>query len=239
MNHTADPIGTAILDFLSNKNPETIVVESNLTENEEIPVPYLFRKKEELPEKERYALSKAHGRILDVGAGSGAHSLILQQGQQDVVAIDISEKCCTAMTLQGVKHVVCADFFTYHDTEKFDTILLLMNGFGIAGTLDNLEKLLLKCKSLLKPGGIIIGESADILYLFEEEDGSYSIDLNGNYHGEMLYRMSYKNDVGNWFPWLYISADLLIDIADTAGFQMSEIKHGTEDDFIICLQLKK
>ncbi|WP_018342956.1 class I SAM-dependent methyltransferase [Cytophaga aurantiaca] len=239
MTPIADPIGSAILDFLSTKNQNAILVESDQTEDEEIPVPYLFRNKEELPEKEVFALSKAHGRILDVGAGSGAHSLILQSAQQNVVALDVSEKCCEAMKLQGITQIVCADFFTFQDTEKFDTILLLMNGFGIAGTLDNLEPLLQQCKSLLKPGGIIIGESADILYLFEEEDGSCSIDLNGNYYGEMNYRMSYQNEVGNWFPWLYISADLLIDIADKAGFQMSEIKHGTEDDFIIFLQLKQ
>ena len=142
------------------------------------------------------------------------------------------------MKLQGVNQVVCADFFNYQDTEKFDSIFLLMNGFGIAGTLNNLERLLEQCKSLLKPGGIIIGESADILYLFEEEDGSCSIDLNSNYYGEMSYRMSYKKEVGDWFPWLYISADLLIDVADKVGFDLLEIMHGTEDDFVICLQLK-
>jgi SAM-dependent methyltransferase len=239
MTHIADPIGSAILDFLANKNSTNIVVESDLTEAEEIPVPYLFRTKEELPEKEVFALSKAYGRILDVGAGSGVHSLILQNAQQDIVAIDISEKCCEAMKLQGIKHVVCGDFFQYQDSEKFDTILLLMNGFGIAGTLDNLEKLLQQCKSLLKPGGIIIGESADILYLFEEEDGSCSIDLNSNYYGEMSYRMSYKNETGNWFPWLYVSADLLIDAANKTDFELIEIKNGTEDDFIISLQLIK
>lgn len=238
MTHTADPIGSAILDYLSTKNATTILVESNLTEDEEIPVPYLFRTKDELPEKEAFALSKAYGRILDVGAGSGAHSLILQKTQKNVVALDISGKCCEAMKQQGVQHTVCDDFFNYQDVEKFDTILLLMNGFGIAGTLDNLERLLVQCKSLLKPGGMIIGESADILYLFEEEDGSCSIDLNSNYYGEMIYRMSYKNEVGNWFPWLYISADLLIDAANKAGFELIEIKHGTEDDFVICLQSK-
>jgi len=238
MTHIADPLGSAILDFLSDKNSTNILVESNLTEDEEIPIPYLFRTKEELPEKEVFALSKAHGRILDVGAGSGAHSLVLQQAEHNVVAIDISKKCCEAMKLQGIKQVVCKDFFEYQDDEKFDTILLLMNGFGIAGTLDNLEKLLLQCKSLLKPKGIIIGESADILYLFEDEDGSCSIDLNSNYYGEINYRMSYKNEVGNWFPWLYISADLLVDTADKIGFEEIEINIGTEDDFIICLQLK-
>ncbi len=239
MSHNADPIGSAILDYLSNKNSAPIIVESNLTENEEIPVPYLFRTKEELPEKESFALSKAKGRILDVGAGSGTHSLILQQENKNVVALDISKKCCEAMQLQGIQNCICIDFFEYTDEDKFDTILLLMNGFGIAGTLEHLDHLLLHCKSLLKPGGIIIGESADILYLFEEEDGSCSIDLNSNYYGEMSYRMSYKNEVGNWFPWLYVSTDLLIDVATKIGFQLGELKQGIEDDFIICLQLEK
>jgi SAM-dependent methyltransferase len=238
MAHIADPIGSAILDFLSNKNTTNIVVESNLTEDEEIPIAYLFRTKEELPEKEVFALSKVHGRILDVGSGSGAHSLILQNAKQNVVALDISEKCCEAMKLQGIGHIICGDFFEYQDAEKFDTILLLMNGFGISGTLEKLEKLLQQCKSLLKPGGVVIGESADILYLFEDEDGSCSIDLNSNYYGEMTYRMSYKDEVGDWFPWLYVSADLLIDAANKIGFEQIEITYGTEDDFVICLQLK-
>ncbi|HSY62921.1 MAG TPA: class I SAM-dependent methyltransferase [Cytophaga sp.] len=239
MAHIADPIGSAILDFLLNKNTPNIVVESNLTEDEEIPVAYLFRTKEELPEKEVFALSKVHGRILDVGAGSGAHSLILQHAKQNIIALDISEKCCEAMKLQGIDRIVCSDFFEYQDAEKFDTILLLMNGFGIAGTLEKLEKLLQQCKSLLKPGGVVIGESADILYLFEDEDGSCSIDLNSNYYGEMTYRMSYKDEVGDWFPWLYVSADLLIDAANKIGFEQIEIKPGTEDDFVICLRLKE
>jgi SAM-dependent methyltransferase len=238
MTHIADPLGSAIIDFLSGNVSTNIIVESNLTEEEEIPTPYLFRTKEDLPEKEIFALSKVHGRILDVGAGSGVHSIILQQAGQNVVAIDISQKCCDAMKQQGIKEVVCKDFFEYQDAEKFNTILLLMNGFGIAGTLNNLENLLLQCKLLLKPGGVIIGESADILYLFEEEDGSCNIDLNSNYYGEMSYRMKYKNEVGNWFPWLYISADLLIDEANKLGFERIDIKHGDEDDFIICLRLK-
>jgi len=238
MTSTVDPLGSAIKDFLSHTNNPSIEVESNLTENEEIPVPYLFRTKEQMPAKEIFALSKAQGRILDVGAGSGAHALALQQEGKDVVALDISVKCCEAMKEQGISNVICQDFFEFDDKEKFDTILLLMNGFGIAGTLDNLEPFIEKCKSLLKPEGIIIGESADILYLFEEEDGSVNIDLNGNYHGEMQYRMIYKNEVGNWFPWLYVSADLITDIAENIGFQMIDFYEGNEDDFVICLKLQ-
>ncbi|WP_299253632.1 class I SAM-dependent methyltransferase [uncultured Cytophaga sp.] len=238
MKPTSDPFGNAVIEYLSNKSDAKITVESNLTEDEEIPVSYLFRKENDLPEKELFALQNVQGRILDVGAGSGTHSLLLQAQGHEVVAIDISELCVDAMKIQGIKYTACVDFFEYQDTEKFDTILFLMNGFGIAGTLENLEPLFLKCKSLLKPNGIIIGESADILYLFEEDDGSCAIDINGVYYGEMTYKMTYKNTVGDWFPWLYISSDLLTDCADQSGFQLKEIKHGSDDDFMICFQLK-
>lgn len=238
MQVVTDPLGSAILDFLTHKTETSIQVESNLTENEEIPVSYLFRNGSELPEKERFALDLAHGRILDVGAGSGAHSLLLTKAGKEVVSLDISKKCCDGMALQGINNPICCDFFEFQDDQKFDTILFLMNGFGIAGTLENLEKIFERCKSLLKPGGIIIGESADILYLFEEEDGSCSIDINSTYYGEMSYRMTYKSIVGDWFPWLYVSSDLLMDCASKSNFELKEIKHGEEDDFMVCLQLK-
>lgn len=236
MSLNADPIGSAILDYLNQKNDHKIVVESNLTEPDEIPVSYLFRSKNEMPEKEHFALSKAEGRILDVGAGSGAHARVLQEQSRLVVALDNSEKCCIAMKQQGIKHVICEDFFEYEDAEKFDTIFLFMNGFGIAGTIDNLESFLLKCKSLLKPNGKIVGESADIIYLFEEEDGSVNININGKYHGEILYQMSYKNDKSGWFPWLYISIDLLTDIAEKVGFKQIDFFEGEDSDYVICLQ---
>ena len=232
----ADPLGAAVSDYLSNTHRPFIEVESNIFENEEIPVEYLFRSFEWMPPKEQRALSLARGRILDVGAGSGIHALALQQLNKDVVALDLSEKCCDAMKKRGVIQVIHQDFFNYADTEKFDTILLLMNGFGIAGTLDHLDVFLKHCKSLLKPGGMIIGESADILYMFEEEDGSVNIDLNGSYYGELQYRMHYKDQTGDWFPWLYISSDLLSDYAEKAGLQIVDLIEGTDSDYIICLK---
>jgi SAM-dependent methyltransferase len=238
MTPSTDPFGNAVIEYLTNKSDAKIIVESNLTDDEEIPVSYLFRNKTDMPEKELHALQLAQGRILDVGAGSGTHSLMLQKKGHDVLSIDISKLCVDAMKTQGIQHSMCIDFFKFEDTEKFDTILFLMNGFGIAGTLNNLENLFLRCKSLLKPNGVIIGESADILYLFEEEDGSCAIDINGAYYGEMTYKMTYKNIVGDWFPWLYVSSDLLVDCAEKSGFQLKEIKHGNDDDFIICFQLQ-
>lgn len=236
MHLETDPLGLAITEYLQKGHTSDIQVESTITENEFISVSYLFRTLDQMPEKERYALSLAQGRILDVGAGSGAHALALQEQDKNVTALDWSALCCKAMDLQGVHNVIQADFFEYEHSGKYDTLLFLMNGFGIAGTLEKLETFFLKCRSLLKPGGLLIGESVDILYMFMEEDGSCNIDLNGDYYGELQYRMSYNQHAGSWFPWLYVSRDLILDVATHVGFSLIEITDGTDDDYMICLK---
>lgn len=232
-----DPFGKAILDFLDNTHDAEIRVDSNITEDESIPVAYLFRGLEEMPEKELRALDLAKGRILDVGAGSGAHSLALQQQGKNIVALDYSVYCCEAMTKQGIKQVVNEDFFLFQDEEKFDTLLFMMNGLGMPGKVERLDEFFEKCKSLLKPGGIIIGESTDILYMYEEEDGSIELDLNGGYYGEMEYQMTYKDIKGAWFSWLYVSDDLVSESAEKAGFKMIDFFEGEESDYMIAFEM--
>ncbi len=239
MSSSFDPFGTALQDYLEGDQTNQIEVESNLTEKEIIPVPYLFRKWEEMPEKEQFALSIVQGKILDVGAGAGTHALALQNQKKEVVALDWSAKCCEVMQKRGVNSVLKGDFFKLDEHEKYDTLLFMMNGFGIAGTLENLDTFFLKCKNLLKPGGRVIGESVDILYMFEdeEEEGAYSIDLNGNYYGELNYRMEYKGQKGEWFPWLYVSSDHVLEAAEKNGFKMIDFFEGEDSDYMICLEL--
>jgi SAM-dependent methyltransferase len=236
MSASFDPFGTAVLEYLKNNSEAEIVVESDLTEEDVIPVQYLFRSVEFMPEKELFALSLSKGKILDVGAGAGSHALDLQSRGNDVTALDISEKCCEAMKSRGIKSVLKEDFFLLPETVSYDTLLFLMNGFGIAGTLEKLDALLKKSYALLAPGGLLIGESADVLYLFEEEDGSYSIDLNAGYYGEMNYRMHYKEESGAWFPWLYVSMELLIEMAEQNNFRLKEFFEGENDDFVVCFE---
>lgn len=239
MSIPADPFGTAVIEFLQKKHDPIIQVSSNLEAEETIPVDYLFRTWEQMPEKEKFALSLTKGKILDVGAGAGAHAIVLQKQSKDVTALDRSENCCKAMQLQGVQKILQRDFFQLEENEKFDTLLFMMNGFGLAGTLEGLDLFFQKCKTLLRPGGRIIGESADILYMFEdeEEEGAYLVNLNGDYYGEVQYRMHYKNEHSEEFSWLYISVDLLTEAAERAGFEVLDFYEGEESDYMICFQL--
>jgi hypothetical protein len=122
------------------------------------------------------------------------------------------------------------DFFDIKD-EQYDTILMMMNGIGIAGTLANLEKTLIQAKSLLAEGGKILCDSSDIKYLYEDEDGALWVDLNSEYYGNFRFQMKYKKDKGPWFDWLYVDFDNLFKSAKNVGLKVKRL-YENEDHYL-------
>lgn len=229
MEKYGDPIGKAITDFSRSKRPDDIIVCSEICEDDIIPIEVLFRNEDEMPELEVLALQNATGKILDVGAGAGTHANYLQNMGKDVTAIDISEGAVAFMQTQGLKSKK-VDFFDLKD-EKFDTILMLMNGIGIAGTLSNLEKTLEHAKSLLNSGGKILCDSSDIKYLYEDEDGSLWVNLNQEYYGNFRFQMKYKKETGPWFDWLYVDFDSLFTAAKNVGLKAVRL-YDKDDNYL-------
>ena len=231
-----DIFGKAILDFQTNNSPEDLVTETNISEADEMRVEYLFRSFNEMPKPEKKALQLAKGKILDVGCGAGSHSLYLQEKGFDVTAIDISPNAIKACELRGLKNARVQNVLDL-ENEKFDTILLLMNGTGIFGTLSETSKYLQKLKSLLTANGQILIDSSDIIYMFDEdEDGSYLIPANG-YYGELTYTITYKNETEETFPWLYLDYNTLQNAAHANGLQCELITEGKHFDYLAKLTL--
>ena len=187
-----DPMGAAIADFYTKGKAAKLRVLSSQFDEDEIPVEQLFRTFDEMPPLEQEALRLASGKILDCGAGSGCHALALQDMGKEVEAIDISPRSVEVMQKRGVKQAYCVNLFDENYLQKFDTILMLMNGSGIIGKLENMGAFFTKMKQILNPGGCIYMDSSDLRYLFEDEDGSFLMDLAGDYYGEIDYRMQYK-----------------------------------------------
>ena len=122
------------------------------------------------------------------------------------------------------------------ENETFDTILLLMNGTGIFRTLDELPNYLQKLKPLLHPGGQILIDSSDLIYMYDEnEDGSYSIPAEG-YYGELTFTVSYKGQTDEPFPWLYLDYNTLQRAAQAHGLQCELIIEGEHYDYLARLQ---
>lgn len=231
-----DPFGQAIHDFNLKGKAADLVINSNYTEDEKIPTSYLFRGEKEMPRLEQFALKQCRGKILDVGASAGCHSIILQKKGFNITALEKSELAAEVMKGRGIQKVICEDIYSFSG-ESYDTILLLMNGTGIGETIEGLKKLLLHLKSLLSETGQIFIDSSDIKYLFKEEDGSLWIDMaNANYYGEMEYEVSYKNSESK-FKWLFVDAITLEKIASEVGFQYKTVAEGDHHDFLAQLKL--
>ena len=227
-----DPMGAAIADYFKWHKADRLRVFSSQFDEDEIPVEELFRTEKQMPLLERTALQMATGRILDVGAGSGCHSLALQEAGKEVHAIDISPLSVEVMKQRGVRSVSQTNLFNEHFADEYDTILMLMNGSGIIGKLENLPDFFRKMKLLLRPGGCVLMDSSNLSYLFEEEDGSIVIDLAGDYYGEVDFQMQYKNVKGDSFDWLYIDFQTLSLYAAENGFTAELVKEGTHYDYL-------
>ena len=227
-----DPMGAAIAEYHRTGRAGTLRVFSSQFDEDEIPVEQLFRTFGEMPQIEKQALTMARGKILDVGAGSGCHALALQAMNKEVTAIDISELSVEVMRERGVHDARAIDLYDEHLAEQYDTILLLMNGSGIIGNISGMERFFLRMKQLLKPDGCIYMDSSDLKYLFEEEDGSYLIDVAGDYYGVVDFRMQYKQVKGERFDWLYIDFDTLSYYAEQYGFHVELVCQGEHYDYL-------
>lgn len=227
-----DPMGSAISDYYKNGRAAHLRVLSSMFEEDEMPIAHLFRSEQEMPQLEKRALTLVRGRVLDVGAGAGCHALALQEHGFEVKAIDVSSLSCDVMKARGIEDVECVNLFDTQLQSKFDTILLLMNGTGIAGKLSRLPLLLNRLKELMAEGAQILIDSSDLKYIYENEDGSMDIDLGGNYYGEVDYQMVYKNVKGDSFDWLYVDPTLLTASCKQCGLKCEIIEEGGHYDYL-------
>ena len=232
-----DPMGQAMYHYFHFNDNTPIKVKTNITQGEELAISHLFRKYPEMPILEKEALRLVKGKVLDVGAGSGAHSLYLQDNGLDVTSIDVSELSCVLMKEQGLKNVICKDIWTM-ETEAYDTIMFMMNGIGLVKNLEGLEIFLEYIKNFLTPSGQILLDSSDIKYMFYDDEGGLWMDMNSAYYGELEYQLSYKNYSADPFLWLFVDFDRLRNIAIKNGWNVELIYEDDHFHYLAKLILK-
>ena len=232
-----DLMGRAIWDYFYQENPEDLQTETSISELDDLPVSYLFRNYKEMNALEQKALDLSFGKVLDVGAGAGSHSLYLQNKRNlDVAALDISPKSIEICKARGVKNAVCEDFLKFSDS-KFDTILLLMNGTGIFQSLKNVDQYLQKLKNLISENGQILLDSTDILYMYDQDDDGGVLVPAIGYYGELDYYIHYKGESELPMKWLYLDFNTLKNAAIANGFKIQKIKQ-LDDSYLAKLTVK-
>ena len=199
-----DVYGLALQEYFTGNRKEKLWLYNNYGEPEEMPLDVFFRQEDEMPEPELYALELCEGSVLDIGAGAGSHAVLLQSMGLDVTALEISEGACKIMEQRGIDKIINGDIFNYKE-QKFDTLLLLMNGIGLTGNLQRFREFLDHAEQLLNPGGQLIFDSSDISYLYHTVP-----EPKDKYFGEISYCYRYKTNRGEWFNWLYIDPKTLL-----------------------------
>jgi len=235
MSKHRDVYGEALAEYFEKQELSTpLYLHSTYGDIEEMPIEVFFRDPEEFPELEFIALSLCDGKVLDVGAGVGAHALYLQQKDFDVTALEISATACTIMQQRGVQKIVQENFYNLKDAQ-YDTLLFLMNGIGLAGTVDGFRQLLAHSKTLLTDRGQLLFDSSDISYLYDE----YRILRPSYYFGEIGFQYEFKGIKGEPFKWLYLDQHTLIKIAHEEGWVVQILFEDENDQYLVRMEPRK
>jgi SAM-dependent methyltransferase len=228
------PLGRALLDFHHGATTARIIVHTDIWIDEPTPVEEFYRPDDQpLPELERKALGLSRGRTLDVGAGAGRHALELQRRGLEVTAIDVSPEAVEIMRERGVTDARRGDLEAIAG-ERFDTIVLLMHGIGLVGSLEGLARFFDRTRDHLNEHGRIIFDSADLGIVMPEQfdEGLEDWRAGGLYPGEVEYRLTYKKFEGEPYPWLFVDPVTLADRARAAGLRSQVVARGTRGSFL-------
>lgn len=226
-----DIFGEAFLDYFSGNYTDDIFTETNISEEDIFPLPYSFRSYEEMPDQEKKALDLATGKVLDAGCGAGCHALYLQQKGLHVTAIDTSPGAVEVCRLQGLKNIVHTDLLSFKN-QKFDTILLLMNGTGIFGNLKKTPGYLHHLRSLLNPNGQILIDSSDLRYMYDTDESGEILFPEDRYYGELEFTISYKNRKSKPFEWLYLDEKTFRNLSQENGFRFEVLYRGSNWEYL-------
>ena len=217
------PIGLAIKDFYAGDLSAEVKIYRDDGFVNSMSISVFFRNATDF-QLDKLMLDHCRGRVLDVGAGAGIHSLYLQEKGFSVCAMDVSEEACQIMRKRGVKEVLCVSFADLK-TGSYDTLLVLGRSISMVETLAGLDDFLLDARKLVNPGGQILLNSLDVNKTFDRQNLAY-YEANkkaGKYIGEMRLHREYKEIVGPMSGLLHVDPRTLASHAAGAGWTFENL----------------
>jgi ubiquinone/menaquinone biosynthesis C-methylase UbiE len=212
------PFGLALVDYYRGDSTATLIVYRDDGYRSGHPIGAFYRESTDM-NIDRVALDNCRGRVLDVGAGTGLHSLHLQNQGLPICAIDISPEACEIMRKRGVNEVGCSDISDFQD-EPFDTILILGRSIGMVENIAGLDHFLTDIHRLVKPNGQILLNSLNVTCTSNPVHLAYH-EANrraGRYVGEIRLQFEYKGIKGPIHGWLQADSETLSTHASKAGW---------------------
>ncbi len=230
------PYGLALLAYFEGEAAAQLIVRRDDGIEHPLPVSHFFRPETEFSDIEVAALQRCRGHVLDIGAGSGLHSLVMQSRGLTVTAIDIISQAAEIMIHRGVLDVHLADVFQVH-AGPFDTLLMLGHGIGVVEDLQGLNRFLIHAQQLTHGHGQLLLHSLDVRQTDDPGNLAYH-DANrraGRYIGETQIQFNYQGRDGPYCRWLHIDPQTLAEQAEQAGWECEIILEHKSGEYLACL----
>ena len=227
------PYGQALLDYFRGEPLATIVVHRSDGHADNLPASVFFREPASFSPIEQAALNLCRGTVLDIGAGTGCHSLALQERGVPVLALDVSPQALEILAGRGVEACRQADVFEFQGG-PFDTLLLMMHGIGMVGDLEGLDRFLSHAHTLLNLGGQLLFDSLDVRYTENPVHLAYQ-EANrkaGRYVGQIRLRFEYRGQLGLPFDWLHVDPGTLAEHAGRMGWSCRVVRQEENGDYL-------
>lgn len=226
------PHGRALLDYYHGDTEATLVIRRDDGQAGELPVRVFFDPPA-LDSLGWLALELCRGKVLDVGAGAGRHSLLLQDRGLSVQAIDIASEAVEVMRHRGVRQAACADVYEF-DGGPYDTVLMLCHGIGLTQDLCGSGRFLAHARRLVKADGQILLDSLDVRCTTNPEHLDYQarIQREGRYYGEVRMSIEYKGQKGAMAGWLHVDPETLRERAAEEGWSCEIVRQEEGGDYL-------
>jgi SAM-dependent methyltransferase len=223
-----DILGSAIEAFFVKGDDTPIRVFINKNEEPEMYPNIFFRGYKNMLKYEKLALKETRGKVLDLGCAAGCHSLYLQSKGVDVTAVEVSEKSAIVARSRGVEKIINDDWRNLK-LRNFDTVLVLMNGMGLADSPAELKLMFRKLKSFLSPFGAILIDSTDVTYA--KADWPM---LDSEYFGKVQFELKYKGKT-QCFPWLFVDFETAVKAAKSVKLNVEVLERARNGHFLLRL----
>jgi SAM-dependent methyltransferase len=226
------PLAAAWMAYWSGDREARLIVYADDGGAEEMPVAVFFRGEDELRPADREALALVRGRVLDGGAGVGALALILGERGFRVTALEVIPEGVEIMKGRALAEVWAGRLEDLLEepphVHAYDSILLLMNGTALAGTLRGFPRFLAVLEGLLAPGGQVLIDSTDLL-----QRGSWDpTDGDDTYPGGLQYQIEFDGTKGAPFPQLFLDPGTLTRVARPEGWEVETVWEGEGGEYL-------
>jgi SAM-dependent methyltransferase len=228
-----EPFGMVLVAYFEGDTAAELIIRRDDGHETPLRIDVFFRDPSVFTAIDNMAIDRCAGHVLDVGAGTGLHSLVLQRKGFVVTSIDISPHAVSIMKRRGLTDLHCADLFEFQG-RRFDTLLMMGHGIGMVETIAGLDRFLAHAHSLLSEDGQVLLDSFDVRVTDNPSDLAYQ-EVNrkaGRYIGEIRMQFEFQGEKGLYCGWLHVDAETLKEHAQSAGWRCETVLREERGDYL-------